>query len=100
MECHRNGGRALQVDQRPVTTPARPKPTRLAAAIAVFLGDDIPVRIDCYDGSRLGPEDAPCRLVVRSRDALTYILTAPGELGFARAYVAGALDLDGDIFEA
>jgi cyclopropane-fatty-acyl-phospholipid synthase len=89
----------VQVDQRPVTTPARPKPTGLAAAIATFLGDDIPVRIDCYDGTHLGPEDALCRLVV-SRDALTYILTAPGELGFARAYVAGALELDGDIFEA
>jgi len=37
---------------------------------------------------------------VRSRDALRYILTAPGELGFARAYVAGEIDILGDIFEA
>jgi cyclopropane-fatty-acyl-phospholipid synthase len=89
----------VQLDQRPTTTPVRPTPTGLAAALAAFLGDDLPVRIDCYDGTRLGPDDAPCRIVVRSRDALTYVLIAPGELGFARAYVAGALDIEGDIFE-
>jgi cyclopropane-fatty-acyl-phospholipid synthase len=95
----------VQLDERP-TTPLRiePRPTArtfgLAAAIAGFLGEDIPVRIDCYDGSTLGPDDAPARIVVRSKDALRYALTAPGELGFARAYVAGAIDLEGDIFAA
>ena len=71
----------------------------LGPTIADLLGDDLPVRIDCYDGSSLGPPDAPTRLVVRSPDALRYIVTAPGELGFARAYVAGDLDVDGDIFD-
>ena len=32
--------------------------------------------------------------------ALRYVLTAPGELGFARAYVAGEIDVEGDIFDA
>ena len=36
----------------------------------------------------------------RSPEAMRYILTAPGELGFARAYVAGELDVEGDIFDA
>jgi cyclopropane-fatty-acyl-phospholipid synthase len=89
----------VQLDQRPTSTPVvRPESNTVAAAIAGFLGEDIPVRIDCYDGSRLGRDDAPCRIIVRSPDALTYVLTAPGELGFARAYVAGAIDVEGDIF--
>jgi cyclopropane-fatty-acyl-phospholipid synthase len=39
-------------------------------------------------------------IVVRSADALRRIATAPGEIGFARAYVAGDLDIEGDIYEA
>jgi cyclopropane-fatty-acyl-phospholipid synthase len=52
------------------------------------------------DGSVLGPEDARARLIVRSPDALRRIVTAPGELGFARAYVAEEIDIDGDVFAA
>jgi cyclopropane-fatty-acyl-phospholipid synthase len=64
------------------------------------LGDELPVRVKAYDGSELGPPDAPATLVLRSPAALQRILTAPGELGFARAYVSGDLDVEGDIFEA
>ncbi len=39
-------------------------------------------------------------IVLRSPDALRRIVTAPGELGFARAYVAGDLDIEGDVYEA
>jgi cyclopropane-fatty-acyl-phospholipid synthase len=38
-------------------------------------------------------------IVLRSPDALRRIVTAPGELGFARAYVAGDLDIEGDLYE-
>jgi len=89
----------VQVHERPVSYAA-PRPFGLAAAIAGFLGTDIPIGIDCYDGSHLGPPDTPTRIVVRSPKALRYVLTAPGEIGFARAYVAGEIDIDGDIFEA
>ena len=34
---------------------------------------------------------------VRSVDALRRVFWAPGELGFARAYVAGDIDLEGDL---
>jgi cyclopropane-fatty-acyl-phospholipid synthase len=72
----------------------------LGSAIADLLGgDDVPVRIECYDGSALGDPSAATTIVVRSPEALQYIVTAPGELGFARAYVAGDIDLDGDIFD-
>ena len=37
---------------------------------------------------------------MRSPDALRRIVTAPGELGLARAYVAGDIDFEGDIFAA
>jgi cyclopropane-fatty-acyl-phospholipid synthase len=37
---------------------------------------------------------------VRSPEVLRRIATAPGELGFARAYAAGELDIEGDVYEA
>src|SRR5205823_13264156 len=75
-------------------------PMALASIIESMLGDDLPVAIRAYDGSELGPPDAPATIIVRSPDALRRIITAPGELGFARAYVAGDLDLEGDVFAA
>ena len=68
---------------RHTTTTA---PHGLARVIGDLLGTDghdLPIRIDCYDGGGLGPRDAATALVVRSPEALRYILTSPGELGFA-----------------
>src|SRR6478672_5312915 len=65
-----------------------------------MLGSDLPVAVRAYDGSELGPPDAPAAIVIRSPQALRRIVTAPGELGIARAYVAGDIDLEGDIFSA
>ncbi len=90
----------MQVQERAVTYSKASPRFGLAAAIAGFLGTDIPIPIECYDGSRLGPDRACTRIVVRSPKALRYVLTGPGEIGFARAYVAGELDVEGDIFEA
>lgn len=79
----------------------RASPRGLASTIVAVLGTaDLPVAIECYDGSRVGPRHAPATIVVRGPDALRRMLTAPGELGFARAYVAGDLDVEGDIFAA
>jgi cyclopropane-fatty-acyl-phospholipid synthase len=93
---------AVQVQERPAirVAGAATPPFGLAAAIAGFLGTDIPVPIDAYDGSHLGPVAGSTRIVVRSPKALRYVLTGPGEIGFARAYVAGEVDVEGDIFEA
>jgi cyclopropane-fatty-acyl-phospholipid synthase len=71
----------------------------LASLIEDLLGTELPLRFEAYDGSSCGPADATTTIVVRSPDALRRIVTAPGELGFARAYVAGDIDLDGDIFD-
>lgn len=74
--------------------------TRLAALLERALGPDLPVAIELFDGTTIGPPAAPARIVLRSRDALRRIVTAPGELGFGRAYVTGEIDVEGDIFAA
>jgi cyclopropane-fatty-acyl-phospholipid synthase len=70
----------------------------LAALVDEVLGGDLPLAVEAYDGSRAGPADAAATLVIRSPDALRRVVTAPGELGMARAYVAGDLDLEGPIW--
>ncbi|NEB80641.1 class I SAM-dependent methyltransferase [Streptomyces sp. SID14478] len=72
---------------------------RLKTIAEQLLGAELPVRLRAWDGSEAGPPDAPV-LVVRSRRALRRLLWKPGELGLARAWVAGDLDVDGDLYEA
>ncbi len=64
-----------------------------------LLGSDPPVRVELWDGSAFGPVEPVGTLVVRSPEALRRILWAPGELGLARAYVSGDLDVDGDVID-
>jgi cyclopropane-fatty-acyl-phospholipid synthase len=71
----------------------------LAPLVEQVLGSDLPIAVEAYDGSRVGPTDPPATIQIRSRDALLRIVTAPGELGIARAYVSGDLDIDGSIWE-
>ena len=77
-------------------TPA----ARLSDALGIVLGtDELPVRIRAWDGSEAGAVDAPV-VEFRSRQALRRMLWSPGQLGLARAYVAGEIDAPGDIFAA
>ncbi|MCY0927213.1 cyclopropane-fatty-acyl-phospholipid synthase [Streptomyces sp. H27-H1] len=71
---------------------------RLAALAETLLGAPLPVRIRAWDGSEGGPLGGPI-LVLHNRRALRRILWKPGELGLARAWVAGDLTVDGDLFE-
>jgi cyclopropane-fatty-acyl-phospholipid synthase len=71
----------------------------LAPLVEQVLGGDIPLAVEAYDGSRAGPTDAPTTLVIRGPDALRRVVTSPGELGLARAYVAGELDVYGSIWD-
>src|ERR1700761_5069428 len=59
------------------------------------LGPDAQIRITAFDGSSAGPDDAPYSLHLATERGLSYLLTAPGELGLARAYVAGDLTVTG-----
>ncbi len=73
---------------------------RLAEIIERAVGRDAPLEVTGYDGSRAGDRDAPVRIEVKSPIALSHIASAPGELGLARAYVSGALDIHGDMYTA
>ena len=69
---------------------------RIAALVRDAAGIGLPVRIRAWDGSESGPSDGPV-LVVRNRRALRRLLWSPGELGLARAYVTGDIDVDGNM---
>jgi len=72
---------------------------RLKSLVEQLLGIPLPVRIRAWDGSQAGPPGAPA-LVVRNRRAVRRLLFKPGELGLARAWVAGDLDIEGDLYAA
>ena len=99
-EAATNGGTAVPGDTR---TPSSGPPGHVADALApvltALIGRDARVRITFWDGSAIGPDDAVGTLAVRSPDALRRIVWAPGELGVSRAFVAGELSVEGDIFE-
>lgn len=71
----------------------------LATLLDELFDHHLPVAVEAYDGSRAGPADAAATVVFRSPDALARIATRPGELGLVRAYVAGDLDFEGDIYQ-
>jgi cyclopropane-fatty-acyl-phospholipid synthase len=71
----------------------------VARLFELYLGGASRVALSAYDGSRSGAGDAVAELEVRSPEALTQILAAPGELGLARAYVTGALEVRGDLHD-
>ncbi|GCD88454.1 cyclopropane-fatty-acyl-phospholipid synthase [Nocardioides sp. LS1] len=64
-------------------------------AVASLLRDGMPVRFSAYDGSSAGPPDAEIELELKNQRGLSYLLTAPGDLGMARAYVSGDLAVNG-----
>ncbi|WP_326808365.1 MULTISPECIES: cyclopropane-fatty-acyl-phospholipid synthase family protein [unclassified Streptomyces] len=72
---------------------------RIVALAEKALGAPLPVRIRTWDRSEAGPPGAPV-LVIRNRRALRRVLWRPGELGLARAWVAGDLDIEGDLYAA
>jgi cyclopropane-fatty-acyl-phospholipid synthase len=70
----------------------------IAPVLAEAFSPGTPLRFTAFDGSQAGPDDADCGLHVKDGRALRYIATAPGDLGLARAYISGALELEGDLF--
>ncbi|MFB7335490.1 class I SAM-dependent methyltransferase [Streptomyces adustus] len=72
---------------------------RLESLFGQLLGVPLPVRVRAWDGSQAGPPGTPT-LIVRNRRALRRLLFKPGELGLARAWVSGDLDIEGDLYSA
>ncbi|MGD9703046.1 MAG: class I SAM-dependent methyltransferase [Acidimicrobiia bacterium] len=81
--------------------PSRP-PNGAAASVAplitAMLGGKLTIRFDFWDGSSLGPADPVGVIIVRSADALRRLIWSPNELGVSRAFVAGDLEVEGDIY--
>ncbi|NYD59474.1 cyclopropane-fatty-acyl-phospholipid synthase [Nocardioides marinisabuli] len=67
----------------------------IGEAVGSLMRDGLPVRFEAYDGSAAGPPDADITLRLVDQRGLAYLLTAPGDLGMARAYVSGDLRLEG-----
>ncbi len=72
----------------------------LEPLVRTTVGTSLPIRVDCWDGSTLGPREATLHLRFTSRRALRRLLWAPNELGVARAYVSGDVLVEGDLLEA
>ncbi len=75
-----------------------PVAPQLAGLVERLIGAPLPVRIRAWDGSEAGAAAGPVA-VIRHRRALRRLLWNPGELGLARAFVAGELDVEGDVAE-
>ncbi len=66
----------------------------VAEAFRTMFGAAAPVRFTAYDGSATGPDDAPYHVDLRSERGLNYLITSPGSVGMARAYLMGDLVVD------
>ncbi|HUO37165.1 MAG TPA: cyclopropane-fatty-acyl-phospholipid synthase family protein, partial [Mycobacterium sp.] len=77
--------------------PAPPDSTKmtLAEILQVFAAGRLPLRFTAYDGSSCGPQDSPLGLDLRTARGTTYLVTAPSDLGLARAYISGDLEPHG-----
>jgi len=69
----------------------------LADIVASLFDGKPPFRVTAFDGSVAGPEDSPLTVRFNNEEGVRRIITRPGELGLARAYVSGDLDLDGEL---
>jgi cyclopropane-fatty-acyl-phospholipid synthase len=97
-------------ERRPAAVPERPAArlvgaalartrsrTPLAAQIWTLMGEPPDVNVRAFDGSTAGPPDTPATAIFVRPEAFTRLIGAPGEMGFARAVVAGDLILEGDL---
>ncbi len=84
----------MTIDSEQVRTPTGR--LSLAQVLETLATDGhLPLRFTAYDGSSTGPEDAPLGLDLLTPRGTTYLATAPGDLGMARAYISGDLGLRG-----
>ena len=84
----------MTIDSAQVHTPTGR--LNLAQVLETLATDGhLPLRFTAYDGSSTGPDDAPLGLDLLTPRGTTYLATAPGDLGMARAYISGDLGLRG-----
>jgi len=104
----------VRVDPLPQRTPAAPdgaltfartvgkrgSEVQIADLVERIVGPRLPVRIEFYDSSSCGPVGSEVILRVNNARALRHFMRHPGELGLARAFVGGDLEVDGDMHTA
>lgn len=71
---------------------------KLADAFSLVAGTQRNVSFRAYDGSTFGPQDNDAIIEVKTPRAVEYLAAAPSQLGLARAYVNGDLDIVGDAY--
>jgi cyclopropane-fatty-acyl-phospholipid synthase len=67
----------------------------IADIVRAVTDGEIPMRVQAFDGSLAGHGDDGLTLKLHNERGLRYLVTAPGDLGMARAYVSGDLELVG-----
>lgn len=71
---------------------------RIHGDVAQRTGHELPVRL--WDGSMLGPDHAPYRIVLNHAWSLRSMLLPPSDLAAGEAYVFGDVDVEGDMTAA
>jgi cyclopropane-fatty-acyl-phospholipid synthase len=74
--------------------------SQLEPLVRTLVPGGLPITIQAWDGSTLGPGESAATVVINSPAALRRLMWAPNELGLGRAYVAGDLDIEGDVYAA
>lgn len=68
----------------------------LADVLVLLAGGGQPkIKVTAYDGSSAGPDDAELGVHLVNPRATSYLATSLGQLGIARAYISGDLELRG-----
>ncbi|BDT93009.1 putative cyclopropane-fatty-acyl-phospholipid synthase [Nocardia sputorum] len=67
----------------------------IAEIFETLVEGEVPIRLTAYDGSATGPQDSEFALDIRTPRGINYLATAPGDLGMARAYIAGDMTASG-----
>ena len=80
------------------TTTMMTTAARFTRLLELVLRQTPPLRVKAWDGSEEGPQDAPVMLV-NSPDAIRRLVRSPDELGLARAYVSGDLDVPDRLYD-
>ena len=65
-----------------------------------LVDESVPVSFRGYDGSAMGPRDPIATVQVRSAGRPAVHRQRPGQLGLARAYITGTVDVEGDLYDA
>ena len=73
---------------------------RAEALERVIGGGTSGVAVSMFDGTRAGDPNAAVTIHVRNERALAYVATGKGDLGLARAFVSGDIEVEGDLYLA